>query len=29
MLFKNWMRRDVITIDKNDSMQDAARLLKK
>ena len=29
MLVRNWMCRDVITIDKNDSMQDAARLLKK
>jgi acetoin utilization protein AcuB len=28
MLVKNWMSRDVITIDINDSMQDATRLVK-
>ena len=29
MLLKNWMSRDVVTVDVNDSMQDATRLLKK
>ena len=28
MLVRNWMSRDVVTIDINDSMQDATRLLK-
>jgi len=28
MLVKNWMSKDVITIDVNDSMQDAMRLMK-
>lgn len=29
MLIKNWMSKDVVTVDVNDSMQDATRLLKK
>ncbi|MGD9269410.1 MAG: CBS and ACT domain-containing protein [Desulfobacterales bacterium] len=29
MLVKNWMSKNVVTIDVNDSMQDAMRLLKK
>ena len=29
MLVKNWMSKNVITIDVNDSMQDAMRILKK
>jgi acetoin utilization protein AcuB len=29
MLVKNWMSKNVITVDANDSMQDAMRLLKK
>ena len=29
MLVKNWMSKDVITVDVNDSMQYAARLMKK
>ncbi len=29
MLVKNWMSKDVISVDVNDSMQDAAKLLKK
>ena len=28
MLVKNWMSKDVITVDVNDSMQDASKLLK-
>jgi len=28
MLVKNWMSKNVVTIDANDSMQDATRLLK-
>ena len=29
MLVENWMSKDVVTVDVNDSMQDATRLLKK
>ena len=29
MLIKNWMSKDVVTVDVNDSIQDATRLLKK
>ncbi|UCF84051.1 MAG: CBS domain-containing protein [Desulfobacteraceae bacterium] len=29
MLVKNWMSKDVITVDVNDSMQDAGKLIKK
>lgn len=29
MLVKNWMSKNVITVDENDFMQDAIRLLKK
>ena len=29
MLVKNWMSKNVITVDENDFMQDAMRLLKK
>ena len=28
MLVKNWMSKNVITVDINDSMQDAMKLLK-
>ena len=28
MLVKNWMSKDVITVDVNDSMQDAVRRIK-
>ena len=29
MLVGNWMTKDVISVDVNDSMQDAARLIRK
>ena len=29
MLVENWMSKDVVTVDVNDSMQDGTRLLKK
>ena len=28
MLVKNWMSKNVITVDRNDSMQDALKYLK-
>ena len=28
MLVKNWMSKNIITVDENDSMQDATKLLK-
>ena len=29
MLVGNWMTKDMISVDANDSMQDAARLIRK